>query len=169
MSKALLSSLPCQEKSPSQAQELLERGGFWPGPLQPLWGRVSGPGARGSAAVFDRRQGSASGCTLNSRPRCRPSPASARAVNPSHPGLSLPFRAHRARGDGEVAARLQHLPRLRGENPQRVHSQEIWGDPTASPFCLCRESKGFLGSVPGQEAAVTLQVDAQAEFDRLAL
>lgn len=163
MSKALLSSLPCQEKSPSQAQELLERGGFWPGPLQPLLGpRVRAWGSRVRALGSRLRRGARS-------------PASARAVNPSHPGLSLPFRAHRARGDGEVAARLQHLPgqlpgpRLRGENPQRVHSQEIWGDPTASPFCLCRESKGFLGSVPGQEAAVTLQVDAQAEFDRLAL
>lgn len=56
----------------------------------------------------------------------------------------------------------------RGE-PTACPLQEIWGDSTASPFCLCRESKGFLGSVPGQEAAVTLQVDAQAEFDHLAL
>lgn len=52
----------CQEKSPSQAHELLERGGSWRGCQGPAWPPAA---PLGSAAVSDRWQGSASHCTAS--------------------------------------------------------------------------------------------------------
>lgn len=117
----------------------------WPGLPQPLRGLGLCPGLVAPPRCLIA--GKARPRTALFKFPTEPPPAPARAVNPSHPGLSLPFCAHRARGDSEAAARLQHLPgqlpRLRGEHPQRVPSKRSGEHPTASPFCFCRGKNGF--------------------------
>lgn len=121
-----------------------------PGPRAPgedarAWpGSCSPSGASSSAldswlVVFDHWSHSA---LFEFLTELSPSPASARAVNPSHPGLSLPF-CHTELTHGDSSC----------HDPQCVHSKRSAGTPWPPLFAFV-EGRGVLGSVPGQEAAV---------------